>query len=156
MISLRLINEAKLHSALIRWFSWSDWNHVDFALPDGTFLGARIEGGVQIRPANYTSPRRSLYLGVSLGAELEARILWLARQQIGKPYNLLGILGFPLRRDFGDGKSFFCSQLVAWCFDQAPYPLLIAKPDRISPGMLAESPLLSHVGYAAARPGAPA
>ena len=53
---LRFVTEKGFTSAAIRWFTWSDWSHVDFVLKDGRFLGARLDGGVQIRPHNYIKP----------------------------------------------------------------------------------------------------
>ena len=63
---LRFITEEDFSSRLIRWFTWSDWSHVDFVLRDGRFLGARLDGGVLIRPHDYIVPSAFRYAYVEV------------------------------------------------------------------------------------------
>lgn len=146
MIKLRFITENNLPSALIRYYSFSSWSHVDFVWPTGAYLGARLKGGVQIRPANYVTPAKQAFFGIELGREKEREILGIAMAQIGKPYNWRGITGFALNEDWQGGKSWFCSQLVAHCFAAAGEPLLrVSHTDRVTPADLTMSLKLTEM-----------
>lgn len=146
MIKVRLIKEDKIHSALIRWYSWSNWNHVDFALPDGAFLGARVSGGVQIRPHNYTKVVEELYLGIELGSDLESQIMSWAHAQIGKPYDMKSIVNFAFRcDDDGNDNKFYCSEFICRAFQLFNHPILRLKyADRCPPEYIAMSMLLQE------------
>jgi len=134
-IILQFSTERAISSWLIRWFTWSDWSHIDIALDDGTLLGARSDGGVQIRPANYAAFSKTVRYSVDCTEEQEARFMEAATSQIGTPYNFLGLLNFMFHRDWRKTTDWFCSELVAWCFEQAGLPLLnpVVPVQRITP-----------------------
>lgn len=114
-------------------------------LHDGSFLGARMDGGVAVRPANYVEPLEELWLGINLGPA-EKKVMNFARAAVGKPYNMRGILGFAIGEDWNKGRSFFCSQLVAYAFEQAGFPLLrVEHADRVTPAMLTMSLKLTEI-----------
>lgn len=138
MVRLQLATERSLVSAFIRWYTWSDWSHVDFVLPDGNLLGARLKGGVQVRKPGYAPFSRTLVLECPDAPE---RVYDFALSQVGKPYDWWAIVGMGLRHDWRDPARWFCSELVAWCFEMARYPLLRAKSvDRITPQGIWRSP----------------
>lgn len=140
MITIQFSTSRGLASAAIRTFTWSQYSHVDFVLPDGRLLGARMNGGVQIRPKDYekfTAVKR-------YQVDAPESVLDFAYSQIGKPYDWRGILNFGLHRDWRESDCWFCSELVLWCFDQAGHPLLNPAVDvrRLTPRDNTLSPLL--------------
>lgn len=130
-------------SRAIRWLTWSDFSHVDFRLPDGSLLGARLDGGVQIRKPDYAKfTAKAIYR-----ADAPDTVLDFARKQVGKPYDARGILNFGLHRNWKDDSSWFCSELVAAAFDQAGVPLVMTpNAGRVTPRDLTLSIMLYKVG----------
>ncbi len=116
-------------SAAIRYLTASDVSHVDLVVPrrigleyydafhappttpEG-LLGARLNGGVQLRPSNYAKFTRTARLGCivpDIGAAYK-----FAFDQIGKPYDKGAILDFFLhrKRKFTfDAPDWFCDCL---------------------------------------------
>jgi uncharacterized protein YycO len=142
-ITLQLVTSSGWGSALIRWRTWSDYSHVDFVLPDGKLLGARSEGGVQIRPANYENFTKLAQYQI----EAPQAVLDYAQQQIGKPYDMRSIINFGLHRDWREDDSWFCSELVAASFEHGGFPLLNIEESvsRVSPRDITLSPYLKRI-----------
>lgn len=138
MITLQFSTTRHPASALIRWGTWSWASHVDLVLPDGSLYGA-IPGGVRYHEASPLVTRAERY---EVDAPLdELRIV--IESQWGKPYDWPGIIGWGLRRDWQEDDAWFCSELIAWGFQQIGRPLLRAdKLHRITPRDLLLSPLL--------------
>jgi uncharacterized protein YycO len=149
MIILQFSSSGGVGSHLIEWFTWSDYAHVDVVLPSGELLGARIDGGVKIRPANYKPFVKVARFGITLPPETEDRIYAFLRRQVGKPYDYSAILGLPFRRDWHHVEQWFCSELVAAAFEQAGSPLVRELTSRITPRDLMLSPLLQPLNHAA-------
>ena len=80
--------------------------------------------GVQFRPPDYTKFTRIIRATVDLPPANEIAYSEALTSQFGKPYNTGGILNFFRQRDWRDTSSWFCSELVAWAFEQANWPLL--------------------------------
>lgn len=117
MITLRFIRDHGLSSWAIAWFGGGFYSHVDYAMPDGTWLGARndhIDGippGVQIRPADYIKPVVSLLLTLQTTPEQDRDHYQFLYSQIGKPYDKRAILGFITGRNWQDPGAWICSEL---------------------------------------------
>lgn len=141
MITLQFSKRRGLGSQAIRWFTWSAFSHVDAVLADGRLLGATFEHGVALRPHDPAEYSRIERFAVDVPAE---PVLYAAMSQIGKPYDWGALLGFALRSgSHHDAGAWFCSELWAWAFHQAGYPLLRTDHlHRISPRDLLLSPLL--------------
>lgn len=123
-VELQFSTEAGLSSWLIRWFSHASVSHVDLVLPDGRLLGARLNGGVAIRPPGYARFTRTLRL--SIPTEMAPGIYHAALAQRGKPYDRMAILAFALpalapRRNWRDPSRWICSELVLWCFERGGF-----------------------------------
>ncbi len=69
------------------------------------------------------------------------------RAQVGKPYDFIGLFGFPFRRkDIQNPDKFFCSELVFTALKKAGIELLQATdPSEVSPRLLLRSPLLKPI-----------
>jgi hypothetical protein len=162
MAVIRFSTQKDLISGAIRAFTWSTVSHVDIELPAGLkyadnrvtlrgdLVGARfnqdkgLSKGVSVRPHDYNNVSREIYMQTRTSPDLDAKVYAAALSQVGKPYDLSGIINFALHRDWRETDSWFCSELVAWAFEQAGYKLL-NTPDvnRITPRDLLLSPLLS-------------
>lgn len=140
MITLQFSTTNHFSSRAIRFLTWSDASHVDFVLPDGTLLGALGDGGVKYHDSkDYTIINR-------FTVDAPDSVIEFAKTQIGKPYDWPGIFGLVFRnRDWESDDKWFCSELVAWSFKQAGYPLLNETSYRITPRDLLISPLLKPI-----------
>lgn len=144
MIKLRFIEGTGPISRAIEFWTWSSWSHVDVMTPDG-WLGARLIGGVQVRPWDYvTSYGKAEIWGISLDAETEARIMTYLYAQVGKPYDFGAIAGMLVRRDWKNDSKWFCSELVIASFAACGvYLLNTSMMNRISPRDLYMTPMLT-------------
>lgn len=129
-------------------------SHVDIVLGDGRLLGARSDSvggmppGVQVRPANYETFEKVERVVLRATAEQETRFLNFLQAQIGKPYDSTAILAFPLRRDWREPDSWFCSELAAAALEACGwFPSELSSPsNEITPRDL----LLMVSGFAEA------
>jgi uncharacterized protein YycO len=141
IITLQFSRDEGWGSRIIRWFTWSDYSHVDFVLWDGTLLGARTDGGVQVRKRDY----KKFAAVKKYQVEAPGDVIAFALSQVGKPYDRTGIVNFGLHRDWRAKDSWFCSELVAAAFESAGRPLLQGDYRRITPRDLMLSPFLQEV-----------
>src|SRR5579863_3025481 len=111
MIVLQFASGTDLESEAIEYFSHGQWSHVDAVLPDGSLLGARLEGGVAIRSKTYlgASKTERVYLPAT-DAQTSAFYAFLMAQ-VGKPYDSEAIAAFITGRDWRDPKAWYCSEL---------------------------------------------
>ena len=93
MITLRFVSSSDLVSRIIRGAELGfAYQHVEAKMPDGTLLGAHLDGGVQARAANYdTAYAADLYVDVPCSADQEAAFETFLRAQVGKPYDVVAI-----------------------------------------------------------------
>jgi hypothetical protein len=116
MITLRFVTGHDVISDGIRTWEYGFWaTHTEALMPDGTLLGAHIDGGVQARPHGYDAKTMTKELYVQLPATAEQTDAFHAflRAQLGKPYDTLGIAGIVAERDWRADDSWFCSELIA-------------------------------------------
>jgi uncharacterized protein YycO len=144
MIEINFVDGTGPVSSFIEFWTWGDWSHVDIKTTRG-WLGARSNGGVQIRPWNYCSFTKQETRTITLPEEQEANIMNWFTSQIGKPYDYLAVAGMPFRKDWRDDKRWFCSELIMEGFQQAGVYLLNAQHmNRVTPRDLYLSPLLMN------------
>lgn len=143
IVTLQFIAERDPISWAIRTHTCSDYSHVDLVMPDGSgLLGARAEGGVQIRPVGYIKAERVVRVSYPV-ANLPAGMEWITKQ-IGKPYDYEAIGGILLHRDWRQGDSWICSELQARFSEVCGTPWLnfnFIRANWVSPADLLLSPL---------------
>jgi uncharacterized protein YycO len=145
MAVIRLVSGKGISSNIIKLGTFSEWSHVDLVTPDYQFLGARIDGGVQVRKPGYDIPYKTqCFVDVPLNAAQEQRLWDFANAQVGKPYDWTAILGIAFRRDWREDDAWFCSELVAAAFEQAGRPLLQGLLNRITPRDISISPYVVY------------
>lgn len=129
--------------------------HVEAVMPDGTLLGAHIDGGVMARPVGYdkvTATRELLvelfpddFTGIGKGqgisfieenglANVANAFYDFLRAQLGKPYDLTALAGAAFDRDWHQDDAWFCSELQAAALEHCGYlPRLAAIDSHVSP-----------------------
>lgn len=143
MVTLRFSGGRGIEATLVKAATWSWCSHVDFVLPDGRLLGAVPGRGVCIREVEFDDVRVELYGVERPRLVYHEMALQFAHTQVGRPYDWAGVLGWGMRRDWQEADSWFCSELVAWSFEKAGFPLLRANEVwRITPRDLLMSPFL--------------
>jgi hypothetical protein len=116
MITLRFVTGDSMVSAAIRRAEYGFWaSHVEALMPDGTLLGAHIDGGVQARARDYDKGQftRELFADIDAAPDVCDRFQAFLRSQLGKPYDKTAILAFVAARDWQEKDSWFCSELQA-------------------------------------------
>ncbi len=121
-IELQFVCGHDWSSRAISWFSAGHLSHVDTVLHGGRLLGARsdvvksragpIPSGVRIRPADYEDFASRVVFELYCTVPQKMRYLTFLQEQIGAPYDKLGIAGFVTGRDWRDESAWFCSELV--------------------------------------------
>ncbi len=154
MINLRFVKGSGWSSKLITWFSGGHFSHVDAITPEKKLLGARSDevggrpAGVQIRPFPYESTldEKTFSIGCT---DAEEKLFWdFLYDQLGKPYDEIGIFGFVVGRDWRNESAWFCSELQAAALEYAGVlPRLYSPVNKITPSCLAT--VLSAVKAAA-------
>jgi cell wall-associated NlpC family hydrolase len=87
-------------------------------------IGAVAPAGVVAVPMAERLALASSAVLVEFTAPNSDAVLDAALSQVGKPYDWLGVAGIALRgRDWQEDDCWFCSELVAWAFSEAGYPL---------------------------------
>jgi len=133
-------------SKVIQWATWSWCSHVEFEAPDGRLFGAIPGGGTSYRSVPKVPERRVERYRVIGGEKFEDAVWKNALSQEKCPYDWTGVIGFGMHRDWAEEGDWFCSELVAWAYQVAGYPLLRADHAwRVSPRDLLMSPLLEEV-----------
>ena len=144
-LKLRFSRSNSIGSRLIRWFTRSEYSHVEAEHWLGYRIGATPFGVTK----SYHNPVSQLegdgaylYKYVTLSHEQSLRFWTFLGQQVGKPYDWSGLFGFVSNRDWEDPDKWFCSELVAAGLVQVGVSLLSEKPARVTPRDLLVSPLL--------------
>lgn len=156
-IRVRFIASRGFVGASIRALTGSLFQHVEFGTPEGTWIGAHWQHGIQERPADYcVCTREYVYEIPCEKAQQDALVAW-ARGQIGTKYNLKDIAGLLFQnRSLTSPHRYICSQFctdgLLMIFGAAR--VLNVLPDwtyRITPETLHMSPLF--VGHQVKRKG---
>ena len=119
-------------------FTWSEYSHVEFVLPNGYLGSQALLGGVKLRPFNYAPNYVFVTRYVDCSDDQAYKVIDYAMNQIGKPYDFAGILGLLTHRDWRKANSWFCSEFVAASLEKGGIYLFRLPVDRVTPGMLFE------------------
>ena len=137
MIVLQFVSGEGIESEAIEAYSHGVVSHVDAVMPDGKLLGARLEGGVQIREPDYEKFDRIVRVQVpTLPTVVDDFYDWL-KTQIGKPYDIAAIAAFGFGRNWREDGTWYCAELIAAGLERHyfPYPL-VSPTNRITPADL--------------------
>lgn len=119
---------AGLFNRLVRWWLQSSYSHVELVFSDGVAASSSFaDGGVRLKAIDFDVARWDI---VDLpGADEVAARQWFVAN-LGRPYDLLGNLGFLFRPITGARRGWFCSEAAAAALG---YP----EPWRYDPALLA-------------------
>lgn len=128
-------------SQAICWATNGEYSHVDVVVPLG-LLGARMSGGVMVRPTNYkTFTKKAL---VEVDVPNEAAALAFLYAQIGKPYNTEAIIDMMFHRQrnfYLEQPKWFCDELLYASVEEGGVLLLnTANPLTLTPQEVFLSP----------------
>ena len=136
MITLQFTTENSVGSSVIRWFSHSDFSHVDIVNSMGKLIGARSDTktpGVAIREPGY------VHFTKTVQVELEGTPNWeWLNKQIGKPYDKTGLFRSFLFSDhsWGHDNSWWCSELGLAFLENSGFPKASTPANRFTPNDL--------------------
>lgn len=140
-LELSFVTEHSIGSNAIRWFTHSDFSHVDIITPDGYRIGARTDhpvsgmAGVQRRDLHYSGFATDCRLVVPCSAtEADYAYGWL-KDQLGKPYDRTGLFRSFLFDDYNwrHDDSWWCSELAAVFIEKAGFPRCRCPANRMAP-----------------------
>lgn len=129
MSSIHLLFSTSRHpmSAVIRACTWSHWSHV--ALVAGPCAIEAVTTGVRKVPVLEAMDHAKRGAIVELPCRDPEAVIAAAASQVGKPYDFTAVIGLGLHRDWQEDDAWFCSELVAWAFEQAGEPLF--RPEAV-------------------------
>lgn len=137
MIRLRFVTGSDPTSRLIAAWQKDGWaTHVEAVLPDGSLLGAHLQGGVAIRPKGYdqATMTRELYVDLFAMPSMVEEFYAFMHAQVGKPYDVTAIEGLVLGRDWREDDSWFCSEVVTGGMEKCAYiPRLASTINHVTP-----------------------
>lgn len=120
MVTILFSKRVHPGSWLIRMATWSEWSHVELVLPDGRLLGAAAPHGVQYDTMENRLRIASEVALMQLPGNEEAVLAW-ATQQIGRPYDWLGVAGLGFHRNWEEDDAWFCSEFVGRALKEGGY-----------------------------------
>ena len=128
---------AGIYNRLVRWWTRSEFSHVELVLSTGVAWSASFaDGGVRSKRINFDTKDWML---IDLPPQLEHRAEAWFKAHLGAPYDLLGNLQFVLAPIKHSLRRLFCSEAVAEA-------LGIPDPWRYDPGTLASALTLLSYG----------
>lgn len=118
-------------SPLVQLATWSRWSHVGIVMDNNMVLESTFtHGGVKPAKLWEFQDRASDWIVVTLPCVDRQAIIEAGLTQLGKPYDWTGLIGIAFhQRKWQEDDSWFCSELVAWAFQQGGSPLFI--PDTV-------------------------
>ena len=131
----------KIGSCVIRAVTWSRWSHA--AIIDGAEIIEAVWPCVRVSSLAEAIDTHPRWTVIDIPVADEALAIAAARSQVGKPYDLWGVLGLGIKRNWQDDEAWWCSELIPWAAKQAGTDLF--RPEalrRITPEHLWMLPAL--------------
>ncbi|MGE8065575.1 hypothetical protein [Pseudomonas sp. NPDC089569] len=123
-VQLLFTRRRLIGSLLIRGVTWSAFSHVEIVMGDQV-IGANMFGGVTLTPLKERLEKSSYAALVKMPCPDAAVVHNAALSKLGAGYDYLGLIGILMHSlRLEDKARFFCSEFVAWAFDQAGSPLI--------------------------------
>jgi uncharacterized protein YycO len=132
MIKLFFSKSNSIACKCIRFFTWSEYSHVGFILPDDMILDTTLKTKVAIRPFKDLEKTEKTII-IREYQDINENVIEIAKAQIGKKYDWSAVVGIPFRRNWQDDDKWFCSELVAWSCLKAETPIINKDCWRITP-----------------------
>jgi uncharacterized protein YycO len=116
----RCVADDSIVGHMIEFVSRGVVTHVEFVTDGGAnTIGARADGGVQVRPINYKKFEVDLRFSADCTDGQYAAAMGFLRAQVGKPYDFMDIAAIVADRDWRDPSRWICSELWAATMERA-------------------------------------
>ncbi len=91
------------------------YSHVEAVTPEGKYLGAHADGGVEARPSDYDKGEFDRQRILQLGADdaMTTRFYHYLDAVVGEPYDFGAIAGFAVHANLHEKAHTICSALQA-------------------------------------------
>ncbi len=110
VIPFQFVQGSGLASWAIRWKTDAEFSHVNIRTPDNKLIGSLMKGGVQVRPLDYDTWKKQVYVFVPVTEE-QYHLFWEdALADVGMKYDRAGIVGIALGTNLHNPKQSFCSE----------------------------------------------
>lgn len=129
------LRQRRLDSLALRTFMWSSWSHVAVVNPHtgSDVIDATFFHGVALRRIDAVLGRASQYAFKDVECPDPVAAWDWCTSQIGKPYDVSGVLGIALHRDWQKEDAFFCSELFELALKAGGRQRFIGKVHRVTP-----------------------
>ena len=117
-------------SVLIRTITSCKWHHVG-VIVGGFVIEARFDGVTKTPIDEFKSRGKYSIENHPLADEQKANDF--ALMQVGKKYDIAGLVSFPFRKDWQDDNKWYCSELVASIAEVGGSPIVRSDLKGISP-----------------------
>lgn len=144
-VYLRFTSSHTFVSWLVSTWTGQWPSHVEFVIGNGKYLGSDIDVGVAEVDDEYYKDskfKRVKYYKILVSKTEHDLVYIYAREQLGKDYDTIALIGNIFRRNWQETKNWFCSELVAWALEKAGNSVIRNRTNRVTPGDLLLSPLL--------------
>jgi len=112
MIRIWFCRSKTLAGRLIRWVTFSRWNHVAVEI-NGLVYEADMLEGVRTVPVRQFKRMWTDTEARDIDVPDKVAAFRFLQAQLGKPYDRLAILAMPFWRDWQDPDKWFCSEFIA-------------------------------------------
>jgi hypothetical protein len=124
-VLLSLVTSTGPVSGGIRWGTHSKYSHAEWLMSEGCYagrrLGARADGGVQIRPGDYAKFTHELLISVPMSEKQYRDWETFMYKQLDKHYDFTAVFAFAFpflrRQDWRNDTHWFCSELMTAGFE---------------------------------------
>ena len=106
----------KIGSRINRAVTWSRWSHA--AIIDGDEIIEAVWPRERVSSLIHALENASAMAVIDIPVADEAGAIAAARSQVGKPYDLLGVIGLGIKRNWQDDDAWWCSELIPWAAQQ--------------------------------------
>jgi hypothetical protein len=135
-ITFQFVRGDALISHLIEWKGDSEISHVNVVTPDGQLLGALMQDGVKIRPADYAKFALQIRVTIPVTNEQYEKFWASVNAKVGCAYDKAGILGIALGDNIAGPGTVFCSELQAKAIQDAQIIWIAKDASKIDPETL--------------------
>jgi hypothetical protein len=135
-ITFQFVRGTSVASHLIEWKGDDEISHVNVVTPDGKLLGSLMDGGVQVRAADYEKFVLQIRVTIPVTDEQYDKFWASVNAKIGWKYDKAGIVGIALGRNIERAGTVFCSELQAKAIQDAQIIWIAKDPAKIDPETL--------------------
>ena len=140
-IKIRFASNKTLVSKIVRFFTRSEYSHVDYIFDTGEAYSSLPHTGV-----NYNTDSNDVEVMCEVEVESKKLVENFLLSQQGKPYDLTAIFGFIFSRDWQEKDQWFCSELIAAAIQNgSSKPLYNTRLNRITPRDLFIHPSVKEI-----------